>query len=220
MDQQKELEQERARRITLEKELEFWLRGAIEKLTPQDLASAVQTQQVETLTYHLLKSRQQVEELKTQISGREKEIALAVENIKSLERELEMKSKAADRLSQDIGKLKQQVDELQRQQEAQQREGSIGLAPPSALVTLTHPEVVRSIASPPKSDKPKTIKDMIQLISRIQRVKLLDAAILLEVKPETVSQWAENLAARGYIEIQGAAEKKTIAATDKLLRVR
>jgi hypothetical protein len=218
MDQQKELEQERARRITLEKELEFWLKGAIENLTPEQLAQAVQSQQVETLTYHLLKSRQQVDELKAQLSARVSELANAVENIKRLERDLDGKSKAQEKLSQDIGSLKRQVEDLQKEEEMAAMSAKVQFAPTQAPGSIVQVEAQHAIPLLPKSDKPKTIKDMIQLMSRIQRVKLLDAAILLEVKPETVSVWAEDLAARGYLEIQGAAEKKTLTATDKLLR--
>jgi len=110
MEPAEEIEQAKQRIITLEKQLALWQKGALDTLTPEQPAMSLFKQQVETLTFHLLKEKQRNQELvkqigensdhfnqaeveyKNQIAELTKNLESAVSNIEYLESEIYKKS--------------------------------------------------------------------------------------------------------------------------------
>jgi chromosome segregation ATPase len=216
MDFQEELERERARRIELERELEFWLKGAMEKLPPDKLALAVRDQQVQALTYHLLKSRQRIDELRKTLSDKESDLKSAVNNIKSLEAELESKEASIERINRKLDDLKELALKIEREQEKQK------LAQPEIQAIATTQSYaktpVKLKGEAPRNITPASLKDFIQLMQRIKRIKLLDAGILLDTDPKTIKSWALKISGKGFIKIEGKGDKAQLYATEKLLK--
>ena len=211
MDLRDELEKERARRMRLEEELAQWQNSAIQKLKPDEIAETIMRQQVETLTFHLLKQRQMTDELNAQLRAKEKELALAVENIKSLEQELYAKEK-------EIGRARKVAP-------AEAEPAGKGPAP-RPLPTDEELDSILQSASEPHDPaqaykarrEEKTIKDLVLIMRRMGRIKLFDAALLLDRNQEEVLRWALKLEHSGYLTFQGP--QKTLIATEKLLEKR
>ncbi|MFH1055254.1 MAG: hypothetical protein V1744_04070 [Candidatus Altiarchaeota archaeon] len=216
MDLQAEFEQERARRITLEDELAFWLKGAMEKLTPEELAMTVERQQVETLTYHLLKSRQTINDLNAKLSSKDKELTLAAEKITRLEGDFESKKREVEGLSASLKVSESELEKLIGERSG--GEGVDALLSPSGVgqnITQTKTQL-----TPKEKEQPKNVKDFLQLMKRIGRIKLIDAAILLDVKPTVVAKWAEQFSGRGYLLIEGTSDRRVLLATERLIGLR
>jgi chromosome segregation ATPase len=210
MDAGEELEQERERIRKLEEELSFWQDRAIEKLTPEELASTVHAQQLESLTYHLLKCRQAISQLKAEIKSKEKDVERAHETIESLEDELESK--------------RGELEELRTHREPEGVEGAGQRISAAVLVSDEElDELLESVVSEPKTPKLKaskrTFRDFVRLIRRMERIKLFDASLLLDVEQEDIMKWARKLEARGYVVVEGGHEKMLIS-TEKMLRTR
>jgi len=204
MDPGKELDEERARRIRLEQELANWHNNAIDRLTPEQLAMAVQAQQVESLTYHLLRCRNEIDELKKRVASREKELSDAVNNIKYLEGKLDEKTQMLDKL---IERERATV----AQETAGQRFGA-GTMPSDDDLDRIIDDSIR----PRREEPPRTVRDLVQIMRRMERIKLLDASILLDVDPHIISKWANQLASKGYIVVQGTDDNRVLVARDKL----
>jgi hypothetical protein len=224
MDPKDELQQERERRKQLEKELEFWHNSQITKIEPEILAQAIQTQQIETLTYHLMKQRQLVSEIDAKLKAKEKELELAVENIKSLEQQLEEKSKAAESVKRVPEPPKKPSEPALTGQKF-----GVGWIPSDDELdsilsqTPAFQSAERKPATQPETARAKrdtkTFRDFIQLVRRMERLKLYDAALLMDMNQDDVLIWARALERKGYLSIQGLREK-TIIATDKMLKTR
>jgi sensor domain CHASE-containing protein len=222
MDQKEELEQERTRRIQLEQELANWHAEAAKSLTPEHLAATIQRQQIETLTYHLLLQRKLVADLEAKASAKDKDLSLAVGNIKSLESELSAKIKELERLRKETD-----VRPASKIQSGQKFSASwiptddeldtiMSSAP--AKVTVERPQPAAQDSAPRRKD-PKSFKDFIQFIRRMERVKLFDAALIMDTGQDEVMQWAEGLQRKGYVVIEGLRDK-TIVATEKMLKTK
>ena len=208
MDPSKELEEERARRIKLENELAAWHDRALDKLTPEELAQTVQKQQLETLTYNLLKSQQRIRELEVKLRSRDKESARAGENMESLEDELESKTR-------EVAGLEKRIKSMEESPTGQ-RIDFASIASEEDLDTLLE----SAVSEPLKKKEPKkTIKDLVHLIRRMERIKLFDASLLLDVSQDEIIEWAEKLKKKGYVTVEGYREK-TLVASDKLLKTR
>jgi hypothetical protein len=224
MDLKDELRGERERRIQLERELEFWHNSQITKIDPEILAQAIQTQQIETLTYHLMKQRQLASDLDTKLKAKEKELELAVENIKNLEKQLEEKPKNAETAKRVPEPPKRPPEPAP----AGLKFGTSWIPSDDELDTI-----LSQTPAGPSGDRrqgiqqetlrtkrdTKTFRDFIQLVRRMERLKLYDAALLMDTNQDDVLIWARALERKGYLVIQGLREK-TIVATDKMLKTR
>jgi hypothetical protein len=224
MDSKDELHEERERRIQLERELEFWHNSQMTKIDPEILAQAIQSQQIETLTYHLMKQRQLATEIDTKLKAKEKELELAVENIKSLEDQLEAKTKGVEGLRKEFDSSKK----VQDTPPGGQRFGASWIPSDEELDSILSqtpagPAGEKRTATPPEAQRArrdtKTFRDFIQLVRRMERLKLYDAALLMDMNQDDVLIWARALERKGYLAIQGLREK-TIVATDKMLKTR
>jgi chromosome segregation ATPase len=210
MDETEELRRERERVRKLEEELSSWHGGVIEKLTPEELASTVHTQQVESLTYHLLKLRQRISQLEAEIKSREDDVEKAHETVESLEDELESKTV-------ELQEVKAHT-EPEREQASGQRISAAVLVSDDEI-----DELLEDIVSEPKKPKLKaskrTFRDFVRLVRRMERIKLFDASLLLDVGQEVILKWARKLEAKGYVVVEGRGEKRVVA-TEKMLRTR
>jgi len=215
MDPNKELEEGRVRIRKLEEELAAWQKKAIESMPPEQLAETVQAQQMESLSYHLAKSQKVIEDLNQRLIRKDKELAEAVENIKYLESQIEAARKSVERAG---AEKRQMAGELARFQEKEHIPR--GLAYEAMPSDSDFDSILGVDGGGPAKPKenPKTIRDFLQLMKRINRVKLLDATILLDVDAKVVSRWAQQMADRGYLTVQGTGDQRILFATDKLLR--
>ncbi len=208
METDKELELARKRVAELESEKVIWENDAIERIPPEVLAQHINRQQLETLTYHLLDSQKKLTEFQKNLTKAESELNAEKSKNTVLEGKLE--------LSQEIISKLKKVAELQKSSGAIQGQRA-GVADVPSEDELR--DIIGSRGKPNSSGSgsPKTIRDFIQLMSRIKRVKLLDAAILLSVSPDTVSTWSKKLASKKYITIKGSGREDTMfLASDKL----
>jgi hypothetical protein len=219
MDAKDDFAQERERRIKVERELEFWHNKAIETVSPDQLAAAIQTQQIETLTYHLLKQKQRADGLDAALRDKEAQLSAAVKNIESLEDEL-------DERKRELAKYGAAQDAPRRDAPqaapAGQRFNVSGIPSDEELDKLLEPETPAAEKAEQAAQKPakqpKNIKDFIKVMRRMERLKLFDAALLMDVEQEEVLIWAKALEAKGYISWTSA--DKTFTATVKLLNTR
>lgn len=197
----------------LEEELAFWHNKAIGSLRPETLAAAVNTQQLEALTYHLLKQKKNTDEAMAKLAAKEKELALAVENIKTLENELDAKRRELEKVHKSSGPPVKAYD----MQVPGQRFGASGIPSEEELDSLFGPEpgIPSAVASPSKRD-PKTFKDFIQLLKRMERLNVYDATLLLDVSQDQVMIWTEPLMKKGYVKFEGLHDKILVATTKML----
>jgi hypothetical protein len=224
MDPMEELQKERERRIQLERELEFWHNSQITKIDPEILAQAIQTQQIETLTYHLMKQRQMVADAQAKLNAKEKELELAVENIKNLERQIEDKSKAAEPSKRAPEQPKKTPELTPTGQKfgaswipSDEELDSILSQTPSSQTADRKPSASPESARAKRDTK--NFRDFIQLVRRMERLKLYDASLLMDMNQDDVLIWARALERKGYLVVQGLREK-TIVATDKMIKTR
>ena len=196
MDAAVELKLERERRIKLEEELSLWHKQVLDELTPEERAVAVQTQQLEGLTYHLLRSQKALEAKQRELGEKDEKLREALGHITSLEekiRSLEERNSEAEHSGQDFG-----VGELPSDKE---------------LDFLLHEEK--------PEDKPKrkrTLRDFLLIMKRMRRIKMLDASILLDVDSKTILQWSTLMSKKGYLRMEGGGEDRVLIAKDRLLR--
>ena len=205
----------------LEEKLATWHNAALDKLTPEQVASTVQTEQIESLTFHLLRQRQTVADLTGRLAAKEKELASAVENIESLEDELDAKNKELDKAKKAPPAERPAAVES-REQAAGQRFGISGIPTDEELESLLAPAVMRdaeAAAAPKQRKSSKTFKDFIQLVRRMEQIKLYDAALVMDMNQDDILIWTRALERKGYLTLHGLREK-TIIATDKLLKTR
>jgi hypothetical protein len=216
MDLRDELNQERDRRKKAEEELAKWQIGAIQKLSPEEIAQTIQAQQMEALTYHLMKQKQAVDELTGRMKAKEKELESAVINIKNLEEQVEGFSREAKKAPEPEPKAEQ----------SGQRFGISGIPTDEELESILHgsgaaatqrPQVAPGMERAKRS--PKGVKDFVQLMRRMERIKLYDASLLLDMNQDDVLVWARALERRGYLQVVGLRDK-TLLATDRILKTR
>ena len=220
MDPKDELNEERARRTKAEEDLAAWQTGAIQKLAPEQIAAAIQTQQLQTLTYHLMKQKQAADEATGRLRATEKELSEAVSHINSLEEELAAKDKELEKLKKGRETKVQPAAEP-----VGQRFGVSGIPTDEELESIlsatgSQPKAQRKQPGMERTKRnPKGFKDFIQLLRRMERINLYDAALLLDQNQDDVMLWARALERKGYITIHGLREK-TIQATDKMIKTR
>ncbi|MFH0862950.1 MAG: hypothetical protein V1875_07980 [Candidatus Altiarchaeota archaeon] len=220
MDPKDELNEERSRRIRAEEDLAAWQNGAIQKLSPEEIAQVIQTQQLQALTYHLMKQKQAADDAASRLRAKEKELSEAVNNIRRLEEELDSKNKELEKARKDRETRVQPVS-----QPVGQRFGVSGIPTDEELESILAMPAQQTKAQrvtpgmQRTKRKPKGFKDFIQLLRRMERINLYDAALLLDQNQDDVMLWARALERRGYITIHGLREK-TIQATDKMVKTR
>jgi hypothetical protein len=208
-----ELKLERERRIKVEQELAEWHNGLADRLSADELEPTIQKQQIESLTYHLLVQRRQAAELKGKLEKKEQELKSAVKNIEVLEKRLEEYEN------------KPQTPKIESADTVGQKFGAAWIPSDEELDDLLDSEPERASAhreaddkkSPPKRKKHKPVKDFIQLIKRMERIKLMDAALLMDMGQGELTVWVKALEQRGYVRMDG---DKTIKATKKLISKR
>jgi hypothetical protein len=220
MDPRDELNEERKRRIQAEEELASWQNNAIQNLPPEQIAANIQRQQLEALTYNLMRQKQFVDDLSRKLQAKEKELTEAVANIKNLESQIED-------LTEELGKTKKvaPAQTAPKGETSGQRFGVSGLPTDEELESIlsTSTPGSKTIHTSPGMERakrdPKGFKDFIQLMRRMERIKLYDAALLLDHPQDDVLLWARALERKGYITVHGLREK-TLLATDKMIKTR
>jgi predicted RNase H-like nuclease (RuvC/YqgF family) len=222
MDIAESLEKATQRIIALEQELGEWQKTALDKVPPSQLSDRITKQQIETLTFHILKARQQIDDLNKQNFRKKREIESALEEIRKLHLELDIKAKIVDKLKT-LCELKKQQDEVEAQK-AREDKAQVNAARQASDSASKNQIPRRNPIGEilPKGHKSKnTLKDLVELMSRIDHMKLLDASILLDVPPETIDIWSHKLAKKGLLVVEGKSiDKKQIFATDKIRAIR
>ncbi len=219
MDLTESLEKATKRILQLEQELAQWQNKELANMSAEELADNVYKQQIETLTFHLLKGRQQVEELTKRNLADGQEIHEALTEISNLHRELEIKAEIIDKLKK-LSELKREIQAA----EDKKAETATAKQPSDADYIKSFQQAkpsgaVFDVQVAPK--KPKTIKNFIDLMSRLDRVKLLDASILLDVSPDAIEEWASTLEGKGLVLVEGTdRDKKTLFATENIKRLK
>lgn len=78
-----------------------------------------------------------------------------------------------------------------------------------------------TVGAPPKPRRKKTIKDFLELMKRLDHIKLLDASILLDTPPERIQQWAKKMSDKQLIIIEGTdRDKQMLYSTNKMKMVK
>ncbi len=203
MDPAKELEEEHKRRIQLEEQLAFWQEKGKEGLPPEQIALAINKQQLDSVTFQLVKCRRQIAELNSELKDRDRRLKEFSEQVESLEDDIDL-------LRKENRELKSQPSSPQEGQKT----GSMDIPSDEDLNNLLDSAVEKKVKEPKR-----TIRDFVQVLRRIERIKPLDASLLLNVRQDEVMKWAEELKKRGYLTVDGL-DKKTLVATDKLLKTR
>ena len=211
MDQGKELEEERNRRLKLEKDLAALQDRIIGKLSPEELASTIHAQQLDSLTYHLLKCRQRISELEAELKSKDRELEKARETMESLEDEMDSKRVEFEELKEGY--------ESEKPEPAGQRTSAAGMVSDEELDELLESVVSERPRLRPKASK-RTFRDFVRLLRRMERIKLFDASLLLDMSQEEVLKWAGKLEGKGYVAVEGGRHDRMLIATKKLLSTR
>lgn len=202
MKSDQELDDALQRIKQLEKDLARWEQGAIERLSPEELASNVLREQTQALTYHLMRTSKGLEQKSRLLSEKEKELEAAKKTIKFLDQQLDNRQKIIEKLRQLITVFKSSAP--------------IGGASEESGDIYPDKSMQKHIM-PPKREK-KSIQDFISLIKHVERVKLMDASMILDTSPKTIYSWAKLLNSKGYADIGGSElEKMVVFATKRLL---
>jgi chromosome segregation ATPase len=225
MDIEKALEQATNRIVILEQQLAQWQKSALTGLTPEQLAESAYRQQIETLTYHLIKCREQVDnlgeqlgQLKNAIDDEKKGKEQAFTEINNLHKELDIKEQIIEKLKQ-ITELKKQIDMEESKAAATLPAIPQQMQQPAVSYRIQQQQLSVGPITRPK--KPKTIRDLLDVMTHIERIKLLDASILLDIDPAEIMSWSLKLQKKGFVVIEGTKpEKATLFASDRLRRMR
>jgi len=194
-----------------ENEVAEWHKRAISegKVSPDEIVHTIQKEQIDALTYYLNKEHQKRIELESEIKKKEEELKKAHENILKDEDELKRtKEELAD-------KQKELREERQKRLESEER-----IVPPAAIVEVDEDDLISEALREQKAEKKSekrgdgitidlgiptgktNIKDLLKLVSRMNRIKMIDAAIILDIDKTVVSKWAKFLEKKGYIKIE------------------
>jgi len=222
MDQGKELEEERNRRLKLEKDLAALQDRIIGKLSPEELASTIHAQQLDSLTYHLLKCRQRISELEAELKSKDSKLEA---ELKSKDRELEKARETMESLEDEMDSKRVEFEELKEGYESEkpepagQRTSAAGMVSDEELDELLESVVSERPRLRPKASK-RTFRDFVRLLRRMERIKLFDASLLLDMSQEEVLKWAGKLEGKGYVAVEGGRHDRMLIATKKLLSTR
>jgi|GEM_PF-5674653 len=221
MDHDKELSEANRRIAKLEQELAEWQTAAIETMEPEKLAENVLKQQVETLTFHLLKSAQDLENKNRSLSKARSDLTESKKQLDYMQQQLETRQ-------QIIEKLKQLIQLKEQAIASPKSFAPVSMNIPDGMragVAQLAPEtdVKRAIDfsrhTHPTARRKKNIHDFINLIKHVERIKIKDAEMLMDTDKKTILAWAEKLEERQYVLIEGFSDdSKMIVASRKLIR--
>ncbi len=213
MNPEQELIKANQRIIQLETELAQWQHGAIDKLTPEQLATNVLREQAETLTYHLLKATADLEKKNQILSEKDSDLENAKKTIEYMDLQLQTHKQIIEKLKQ-LSEMRMHVD-IQPIQG--QRSSAAGLAPQNEVNQV----IDMSHHMQPSKKEPKTIHDFISLVKHVERVKLMDASMIMDTEPRMIYDWCKKLESKAYVEIGGHdLEHMIVFATRKLLKTK
>jgi len=183
-----------------EAQLGEWHRRAMDKLSSEDALVLLHSEQLSSLTYHLLKYQNLVSELEVELAIARKEL--------DVDRKILSPSNGA----KDKPEKKASVDESN----SGQRIGATEILSDDELSQfLGMEEVHKELQKKPS----KRIRDLIDLIIRLQRVKVVDASILLDVDKGLMNVWVEKLKSKNLIQVDGASDP-VLLSTGSLVKLR
>ena len=211
-----ELEEERAKRKQVEEKLRNaeealarcenqlteWHKRTLDSIQPGPTIDLIMREQINSLTYHLLKSQQRIQELESELVKARKELE-GMKNIFTPSKPGPDKPEAKH-------------EPLAEDSTAGQRISASELLSEEELAELLGMEKVHEAF---KRRESKTIKDLIDLLIRLQRVKVVDASILLNVDKGLINVWVEKLKSKNLVQVEGARDPLLIS-TNLLVRVR
>ncbi|MFH1402823.1 MAG: hypothetical protein ABIH11_00965 [Candidatus Altiarchaeota archaeon] len=198
---------EHAMLLKREQELDAWYQRSLTGAHPDQLYAIAVAEKMDVLTYHLMRSNETIRQLREEVRNKDSEWASKLAG-----RESDVK-----RLEDDVKRI---TDELEYASKARPTEPERPVS--QRIVTpLTEDSFDDLIASPEKREKSQAKssgpKELAKTVARLKRVKLIDAAILLDSDKNTVMEWAESLESKKLIEVKTDRKDKILVSTNRLL---
>jgi len=186
-------------------------------VTRQEIAQAVGKEQYDALTYHLAKEHEKRLEAEKKLF--EDEERLKVDE-KKLAEEGELLQKDSQRISEledELAKERKKRIELEKQLFKEIPKSKKEVVFDDFVEDLDLGDI-EAVKQPASSRRKVTVKDLVKLMLRINRMKTIDASIMLNTTKSNVLSLAKSLAKKGYLEIENPLSgDPTLRALKKLL---
>ncbi|MFH1126211.1 MAG: hypothetical protein V1703_03730 [Candidatus Altiarchaeota archaeon] len=203
---------------------ELYRRIMIEGMTNRDeISSAIGKEQYDSLTYHL--SKEHEERVKTEKKLLEDEEKLKVQDIKIAE-----ESEFIERDKKRISELENELAAERKKRMEIEKNFARGYKPKAGEFESGFDELLEDIDlvdidvaqerahSQRASRRDVTVKDLTRLLLRINRMRAIDASIMLNTSKEKILLLASMLAKKGYLEIENPkGNDPTLRALKRLL---
>jgi len=184
-------------------ELAEWHSRALDQISGEEIISIVQKERVNSLSYDLLKAQNRIAWLEAELARSQKELD-EVKNILKPSRDLDQRKK-------DFKPEAKPVDDST----GQKISASEILSEDELAGLLGMEEIQKEL----KKKESKTIKDFMDLLIRLRRVKVVDASILLNVDKGLMNVWIDRLKSKNLIRVEGGRDP-ILTSTDSLVKVR
>lgn len=203
---------------------ELYQRIMIEGVTDkEEIARAIGKEQYEALSYHLAKEHEKRVEI-------EKKLMEDEENLKVDEKKLAEEEEVLQRDGQKIKELEEELTKEHNKRIELEKQLLKDYPQPEARVEsedifddfdLKDFESTLEVKPSRPSRSHVTIKDLIKLLLRINRMKAIDVSIMLNTSKENVLRLAKPLVRKGYIEIENSrSNDPTLRALRRLLELK
>ncbi|MBM3308685.1 MAG: hypothetical protein FJY77_00360 [Candidatus Altiarchaeales archaeon] len=197
---------------------ELYKRMMLEGATSRDeIANAIGREQYEALSYHLAKEHEKRLEV-------EKKLLEDEEKLKTEERKI---SEEEEILQKDEQKIAELQDALAKEKKKRiELEKQLFKEYPKPEREITFDDFIEDLdlwgieekSRKPASHHQPVAKDLVALMLRINRMKAIDASIMLNTTKQNVLALAKPLTKKGYLEIENSTgSDPTIRALKKLL---
>ncbi|HHQ44540.1 MAG TPA: hypothetical protein ENN13_00195 [Candidatus Altiarchaeales archaeon] len=204
-----ELEELRARVRELEAELvrrEQWIASlqedAVRSMNPEDIIAGIERQQIQSLSYHLMRENRKNIELQAKV------------------REIEKKLGEKEREVNNIKiKLSEGLEDFDFEVSGKAKKGGQAI---DICEIIPEEEVMElfkiDTSKKEKRKAPDELRELVKFIAKHKNVKIADAAIVLKMDKDRVKKLADCLRAKNLV-VGGETLDSTVSATKALLDV-
>jgi hypothetical protein len=194
-------------------------------MSREDIAKAIGKEQYEALSYHLAKEHQKRLEAEKKLFEDEEKLKAEDSKLSLDEEELKKDEKKISELEEDLNKEKKSRMELEVELFKGYPKHEMGSGSDEILEDLDLGDLELTAGEKAVSKRSgkvhASIKDLILLLLRINRMKTIDASIMLNTSKENVINLAKALERNGYIEIENPkSSDPTLRALRRLIELK
>ena len=190
----------------MDSELNGWHNRALDGISPGEIVGVIHKEQLNSMAYYLFKAQARITELEEELASTKREL----EKLRNIFRP--SKEEPKKDLSE---KEKAPAAPVEASKSGQRISAGEILSEEEVAGLLGMEEIHEEF----KKKESRSIRDFIDLIVRLQRVKVVDASILLNVDKGLMNIWVDKLGKRKLIQVENPKDP-IVVCTDGLVKVR